>query len=252
MERIEASTVTKQFKRTFDEVSLNELGKATRLCRREREATPYRLMLALVESFATGTLDSIADIHRAFNALCERQMRYKPFHNQLSKPGVPIFVRVMLSRLLNELACEVLRFSPTSPFARFKHIRMQDGTSFALKPALAHTFPGRFTTISLAAVELHADLDLTSEGLNRVALSADNEGERQFLPEADEVAGALLLADRGYISKEYMRSVDAARGYFIIRCKTDMNPLLLNAIGLDGRELKRFRDQLLKAVKSRL
>ena len=73
MERFEASTVTKQFKRTFDESSLNELGKATRLCRREREATPYRLMLALIGSFAAGTLDSIADIHRAFNALCGKR-----------------------------------------------------------------------------------------------------------------------------------------------------------------------------------
>lgn len=50
MERIEVSAVTKQFKRTFDEASLNELGKAARLCRREREATPYRLMLTLIES----------------------------------------------------------------------------------------------------------------------------------------------------------------------------------------------------------
>ena len=127
------STVTKQFKQTFNEASLNELGKATRLCRREREATPYRLMLTLIESFATGTLDSIADIHRAFNALCEKQVQYKPFHNQLSKAGFPSFVRLVLSRLFNELACDVLQFSPSSPFARFEHIRMQDGTSFVLK-----------------------------------------------------------------------------------------------------------------------
>ena len=36
MERIEVSTVTRQFKRTFDEGMLNELGKRTRLCQRER------------------------------------------------------------------------------------------------------------------------------------------------------------------------------------------------------------------------
>jgi hypothetical protein len=252
MGRIQASTVTRQFKRTFDETSLNELGKATRLCRREREATPYRLMLTLVEAFATGTLDCIADIHRAFNALCDKQVHYKPFHNQLSKAGFPTFVRVMLSRLLNDLACEVLRFSPESPFARFEHIRIQDGTSFALKPALAGTFSGRFTTISPAAVELHADLDLMSEMLNGVTLSADSEGERQFLPEPGELAGGLQLADRGYLSIDYMHAVDAAGGYFIIRGKTNMNPLILKAIGPDGRAIARFRDQRLKALKRRL
>ena len=70
-------------------------------------------MLALIESFATGTLDSIADIQRAFNALCEKQIQYQPFHNQLSKPGFPKFVRLMFIRLLSELACEVLRFLAT-------------------------------------------------------------------------------------------------------------------------------------------
>jgi len=252
VERIEASTVSRQFKRSFDEGSLNELGKATRLCRRERDATPYRLMLTLVEAFATGTLDSIADIHRAFNALCDKQMQYKPFHNQLSKPGFPTFVRLMLTRLLNELACDVLRFSPDSPFAQFEHIRMQDGTSFAVKSALAPTFPGRFTTISPAAVELHVDLDLMSEGVNRVALSADSEGERQFLPDAPAVAGGLLLADRGYVSMDYMRSVHNAGGCFIVRGKTNMNPLIVKAIGPDGREVKRFRGRRLKEVKGRL
>ena len=248
MERIKASTVTKQFKRTFDEASLNELGKATRLCRREREATPYRLMLTLIESFAAGPLDSIADIHRGFNALCERQVQYKPFHNQLSKPGFPMFVRLMLSRLLNELACDVLRFSPDSPFARFEHIRIQDGTSFALKRALADTFPGRFTTISPAAVELHADFDLMSEMMNRVVLSPDSSAERQFLPPVDEVVGGLLLADRGYYGRAYLQALDEAGGHFIVRGKAGMNPWIRKAIGPDGREVKRFRNQRLKAV----
>ena len=252
MGRIEISTMVKQFKGTFDEASLNALGKATRFCRREREATPYRMLVTLVEAFAVGTLDSIADIHRAFNALCERQVHYKPFHNQLSKPGFPIFMREALSRLFNELACDVLRFSPRSPYARFDRIRMQDGTSFALKSALADTFPGRFTTVSPAAVELHVDLDLMSEVVNRVVLSADCEAERQFLPEAADLAGELLLGDRGYFGKDYLQSVDRAGGSFIVRGTAGMNPLILKAIGPDGREIKRFRNQRLKAVKGRL
>ncbi len=252
MRQFQASTVTKQFKRTFDEASLNALGKVTRLCRREREATPYRLMLTLIESFAVGKLDSIADIHRAFNALCEKSVQYKPFHNQLSKRGFPTFVRLMLTRLLNELACEVLRFSPQSPFARFEHLRIQDGTSFALKHALADTFPGRFTTISPAAVELHVDLDLMSETMNRVELSPDSSGERQFLPPPEELSGGLLLADRGYFGIDYLRSVEGAGGSFIVRGKADMNPLILKAIRPDGREVKCFRNQRLKTVKNRL
>ena len=38
-------------------------------------------MLTLIEAYALGKLDSTADIHRAFNALCDEQVQYKPFHN---------------------------------------------------------------------------------------------------------------------------------------------------------------------------
>jgi hypothetical protein len=121
-----------------------------------------------------------------------------------------------------------------------------------LKSALAPTFPGRFTTISPAAVELHVELDLLSEGVNRVTLSADSEGERQFLPEPEGLAGSLLLAERGYVSIDYLRKVDAAGGHFIQRGKGDMNPLILEAFGPDGEALERFRGQRLKDVKAQL
>ena len=98
-----------------------------------------------------------------------------------------------LRELLNGLACDVLRFEPNSPFAQFDHIRIQDGTSFALKPALKDSFPGRFTTVSPAAVELHADLDLLSETLNEVVLSPDSSAERQFLPARPWLLRAALL-----------------------------------------------------------
>jgi hypothetical protein len=38
----------------------------------------------------------------------------------------------------------------------------------------------------------------------------------------------------------------------IVRGTANLNPLILKAIGHDGREVKRFRQQRLNAVKSRL
>ena len=89
MEQFETSTVTKQFKRSFGEATLNELGRLSRFCRRERQVTPFRLALSLIESFASGSVTCIADIQRAFNALCETTVQYKPFHNQLAKREFP-------------------------------------------------------------------------------------------------------------------------------------------------------------------
>ena len=163
MERIEVSTVTKQFKRTFCESRLNELGKAVRFCLRERTVTPFRLVMGLINVMSTPKIETIADVQRAFNALCETDVQYKPFHNQLSKRQFPILMREVCCRVLYELACEVLRFGPDSPFAQFKHITIQDGTSYAIKPSLKGVWPGRFTATNPAAVELHVSLDLLTE-----------------------------------------------------------------------------------------
>ena len=248
MERIEVSTVTRQFKRTFDEGMLNELGKRTRLCQRERTVTPFRLALSLIEVFASPRVPCIADLHRGFNALCEESVRYKPFHNQLAKRGFAQFMRELQSQLLNELAVQVLRFDPSSPFCQFSHIRIQDGTSFALKSTLAEYFPGRWRKQKPAAVELHVELDLLSEVVSRVALSPDISPEREFLPQPPEVSGALLLADRGYYDQSYFQALDAAGGGFIIRGKADITPVIVEAIGPDGQELKSFQGQRLKAI----
>ena len=44
------------------------LARMARFCRRERQVTPFRLALSLIESFAGGTVKCIADIQRGFNA----------------------------------------------------------------------------------------------------------------------------------------------------------------------------------------
>jgi hypothetical protein len=248
MEHHQISMVSRQLKRTLDKEALNDLGRATRFCRRERDITPFRSAVSLIESFAGHSANCIADIQRAFNALCSTKVRYKPFHNQLAKKLFPMFMQALLSELLNGLAGEVLRFKPDSPFAQFDHIRIQDGTSFALKPALAETFPGRFTRVSPAAVELHVDLDLFSGTANQIVLSPDSSAERQFLPPVEEVVGSLLLADRGYFERAYFEALDIAGGHFIARAGQLINPLIHQARQINGRQVKGLEHQRLKAV----
>ena len=247
MERIEINTVTEQFKRTFDERTLNELGKRTRFCQRERTVTPFRLALSLIEGFAASRVPCIADLHRAFNALSKKQVRYKPFHNQLAKQGFAGFMRELQSELLKQFAVQSLCFEPGSPFCRFGHIRIQDGTSFALKSTLAKHFPGRWSKQKPAAVELHVDMDLLSERVNRAVLSPDSAPEREHLPAPSEVSGGLLLADRGYYEQDYFRALDKAHGGFIVRGLGNIRPLIVEAVGPEGQQLNALCGKRLKA-----
>ncbi len=68
MEKRQATKLARQMKRTFSEQELNALGKQVGFCKRERDITPYRLCLGLVEVMGLSKIETIADIHRSFNA----------------------------------------------------------------------------------------------------------------------------------------------------------------------------------------
>jgi hypothetical protein len=252
MERKHLSTVARQFKRSFSQQALNGLGKAVRFCVRVREITPYRLALGLIEVFATMPVKTIADAHRAFNALCHTTVQYKPFHNQLVKATFPTFMRGLCEQLMARLTSEVLRFTPQSPFARFTHITIHDGTSFAVKSTLKKTFPGRFTKVSPAAVELHVSLELLSEGLETVTLTPDKESEVHHAPAPNTLRGGLFLADRMFFIKTYLAEISAHGGYFIVKAKGVINPMIRQALTHEGSEIKRFQNLPLKRVKSKV
>jgi hypothetical protein len=252
MEHHNVSRISKQFKKTFSEEGLNEVGKAVRFCLRKRAVTPFRLAMGLIEVFADATVDTIADIQRAFNALCNTNVQYKPFHNQLAKEEFPIFMRSVCATLLEQLACSALHFNQASPFTRFERIILQDGTSFSVHAALEAVFPGRFKATNPAAVELHVAMDLLTEQVESVVLTPDTDSEAQYLPAPETLVGALVIGDRGYFKKEYLFEVDREGGHFIIKGKSDMNPTVKCALTEDGREIKCWRNQKLKNIKHKL
>ena len=56
-------------------------------------------------------------------------------------------------------------------------------------------FPGRFKTISPAAIECHMLMSLLEQSPVCMQVSADTASERQFLPEPERLNNSLLLAD---------------------------------------------------------
>ncbi len=252
METGQANKLAKRLKRVFSEQVLNGLGKRVGFCKRERDITPYRLCLGLVEVMGLSKIVTIADIHRSFNALSHSDVQYKPFHNQLAKKRFPEFMRLMCERLMEHLAGEALAFSSDSPFARFERIELQDGTSFAVKSTLSKHFPGRFTKVSPAAVELHVTLDLLSEQPSCIVLTPDTDGETQYLPAADTLGNCLIMGDRGYFKKAYLREVVQHGGFFIVKGKANMTPTVITAYSADGVRRKRWENKSLKDIKAKL
>ena len=146
----------------------------------------------------------------------------------------------------------MLGFDKGHAFTEFRHIILQDGSSFAIHDGLREVFPGRFKAVKPAAVELHTTMDLLCDAPTTVVLTPDTANEQAFLPEPASLRASLLLADRGYIDVHYLRRVQDAGGFFLIRAKAGMNPQVVEAFREDGKRLRSLRHKPLKAISAKL
>lgn len=198
---------------------LNQIGTDTGFLARLRAITPALLVPSLIADLGAGRVETLADLCRHFVDFSGVAVDYKSFHDRLARESFPHLMQEVFVTVGNRLILRALRFLPGNPFARFNHILIQDGSSFALQDALAEIYPGRFNKVSPAAVELHVTVDLCTESLTEIALTPDTTSERDLLPLPEDVAGSLLLADRGYPSFDYLRDLDEAGAHYIMRGK---------------------------------
>ena len=85
-----------------------------------------------------------------------------------------------------------------------------------------------------------------------MVLTPDTTSEQAFLPEPASLRASLLLADRGYLDLHYLRRLQDAGGFFIIRAKAGMNPQVVEAFREDGKRLHALRNKPLKAIHAKL
>jgi len=227
LSKSQVSTVRSALKSALSADEVNQLGRRCGQSERLRTVTPHRLFLAIVAALAGARVESLADLLREFNAQNKTTTAYKAFYNRLARAGFAEFMREMLCRLLGALALRILEAEAGSVLSAFDDIVIHDGSSFALKDALRQAYPGRFTTVDPAAVELHATFSGFEDNVITVALAADKEAERQFLPEPGELRNKLLLADRGYPSLKYFVDLCRAGASFIVRLTRSYDPWVL-------------------------
>src|SRR6266550_3846460 len=252
MDHGQLNIVADKFQWVFSEGLLNACGKEAKFGRRQRTITPFRMGLALTAACASQRVETLADFHRSFNALFDTTITYKSFYNQLAKPHFATFVGTMASRLLGEMTLKVLGFPKGRAFAEFRHVIIQDGSSFAIHDALREVFPGRFKAVKPAAVELHTTMDLLCDAPTVVVLTPDTASEQTFLPEPPSLRDSLLFADRGYVDLGYLQRVGQQGGFCIIRAKAGMNPQVVEAFREDGTRLRSLRNKSLKAIHPKL
>jgi len=226
MKQKQFTKLKRQLIQIFKGDKLNSMARKCKFMQRERKVEPFKLMLSIISALGSGKVETLADLQRSYNFLAEENVAYKPFHNQLSKTTFANFMRLAAEYVLERLIQKSLSAPLKGTFSEFDRLLLQDGSSFAVKDELASVYPGRFHKISPAAVELHVTYDLLNEKLETVNITEDTAGERAHLPKPSELAGALLLADAGYFSRDYLASLIKETARFIIKADCKINPFI--------------------------
>lgn len=104
----------------------------------------------------------------------------------------------MLARLLDQLRLRPLTPEGERAVARFTDIVIQDGSSLAVKPALASTFHRPVHGDRTGGRRSPAIYSGFADEVSRVAIAPDAQAERPFLPDPAALRDRLLLANRGY------------------------------------------------------
>jgi hypothetical protein len=108
MSPTELTKVRDALARALSVDAVNQLGRDTGQAIRSRTVTPHRLFLAVVTALASGRVESLAALLRAFNHQQHVAVAYKAFYNRLARAGFAAFMRGMLTRLLERLRLETL------------------------------------------------------------------------------------------------------------------------------------------------
>ena len=243
---VDVESMAKRLNKTVGEAEVERIARQCGLLQRKRDITPIGLLIACLSTLGSAGARWLADIVRTFNKFSAKPVQYKPFHNQMAKAAFPRFLQLVVQRAIANLAIPILACIPKDKLARFRDILLHDGCSFGLKDALATEWPGRFTKVTPAAVELHVTMSVLTDQLLEVTVAPDKEAERAFGPKASEVTGCLLLEDRGYEHRQFFLDVQAAGGFYIIRGKSNIRPTIRKAYNRSGRRLRHLEGKRLQ------
>jgi len=227
----------KAIKSVISTTKLNNLGKKLGFTKRKRDICGFNMVNALIASSGEENIHSLADICRKFNSLTGLSLDPKPFHNQLKKPELSELLRVVAEKALSKWINLHYHLANAKDLP-FDKILLHDGSSMGIHDALKKESPGRFTTVSPAAIECHVTMDLLSNSVASISIAPDSESERHFVPDAESLSHSLFMADAGYFEKSYMKKIDEAQGYFIMRGTANINPEVLSGVRADGEPLK--------------
>ncbi len=221
---------------------------------RRRIVDIHFLVWTLVLGFQTGSHRSIAALHWAYQKTTQHRIARSSFYERLTP---------QLATLLKNLAQEALTslgpVSGVAPelLASFRELLALDSTVVRLHAFLSKAYGACRTNHTKAAAKLHVVMNVMDGSPHQVKLTPERvHDQTPWRRVGGWLQGCLLLFDLGYYSYHLFDRIDRNGGFFLTRCKTNTNPLIIavhrqwrgQSIELLGKRLKEVLPRLQRGV----
>src|SRR5262245_19141180 len=123
MPKLEIAEIERKLNRCLGAGPLDECGRRHGLEKRRHRGIPTSALVAsLLASLGTRKVETLADLHRDFQAANESSVNYKPFYEKLDKPGFTRVMQAVFSKILELLQLHVLATTRSSPLGAFDDV----------------------------------------------------------------------------------------------------------------------------------
>jgi hypothetical protein len=232
-------------KRLFGEGQAEKSARESGFVQRLRELQPSDLLLSLLTTLGSRETVALAEIHRTYQAMTGSSIEYKPFHNQLRKEGFAEWMRGIFEKAMSIFDIVTLEPRVKSKLSQFSDILVHDGTSMGVHFGLAEDYPGRFTTVTPAAIEIHVTMSGKTGVPTDARLAPDADSEHDYRPDPQRLKNKLVLLDRGYEDHAYFAEISGNGGSYVVRGKTSGKPLIVEARDSSGNRLRKLEGKRL-------
>lgn len=242
--------VMKEIKQNLSCEIFDDMARDTKLIQRAGKYEGHAMFWSIVGGFCVGQATEIAGMLRAFIKDTGIHLGYSAWYDRLSKDEFCVFMKEAAEHFINHVYTQHLDVKGRW-LGQFRDIYIQDGSSFGINDLLHEYYPGRFTHTSPAAVELHVFHSLRYGCPQTINLAPDSVSEYQFMPTENnaDLAQTLSLMDRGYGSLEKLHKIEQEDGFFVVRMKDNINPIIVSVNKADDRLSRYFKDKLFQDVR---
>lgn len=216
----------------------------TGFIKRARDLRPQVLLIAALMMMDNAEEISMERFFTVYNEACFnlkfRQISFNAFANQLKKDKFEDFARELYQLIAKgcsegSLAEGELLFSLIQQkLPELQNMVVSDGSEIRLSDQAAVIAHGKQRedckgVVGTCQNKLHGTFSLVHQSFEYVSITKGTASERAEIPLA-MLKRSLWLADAGYIDFDVFKTIVEQSGYFLVRGKQDMNPLVKSII----------------------